>query len=438
MDTDKDYSWLFQYGDIKFNLLVELNGKSLIVECQFLLSLMIKAKNMGHSLYEITRNDGFIRDMNHILGTQDIQEQLYVAVNSNNIRRIGQILLSYPNSIDLMKIDRKGLTVMHHACLNGYKKVIQLLLSQYDRKSEEFSKMLNARCQSTRRRTPLLYCCTYDRIDCIKLLLNFSETQADVLNQDGHLYYNEFAGSLDYAIQIHNSEITELILKHPTTKGYAFNKAFSVACELGAIDIVRMLMNKYSDKFDKVQLNGGMCKACSEGQVQVMEYLSTLENVDPNNSNIIEGSCLWQTISSKNIEAVKCLYRLYGNKLDWTIKTDDDKDIWSEIVQFRDFETLEYWDKLYKFLLDVNLTTKEIMEPHIKAYEELKSQQLLRTGSRDYSYAEIDSEQYDDDDDDDRDDIVPVSDDEQDDPDAVDKVIRKMMGKYDVAKVIMQ
>ena len=40
-----------------------------------------------------------LKDMNNILGaTQDIQQQLYVSVNSNNIERLSQILLSYPSS----------------------------------------------------------------------------------------------------------------------------------------------------------------------------------------------------------------------------------------------------------------------------------------------------------------------------------------------------
>ena len=35
-----DISWMYCYGDIKFNILVEHNHKSMIVELQFLLNMM--------------------------------------------------------------------------------------------------------------------------------------------------------------------------------------------------------------------------------------------------------------------------------------------------------------------------------------------------------------------------------------------------------------
>ena len=54
----------------------------------------IKAKQLGHNIYKIERNYDFVKDLNYILKSTkyDIKKQLYVAVTSNNIMRVSQIL----------------------------------------------------------------------------------------------------------------------------------------------------------------------------------------------------------------------------------------------------------------------------------------------------------------------------------------------------------
>eukprot|EP01084_Bolivina_argentea_P179477 310134_1 len=54
---ENDNKWdLHRYADIKMGVLMVYNGQSMIVEVQFLLSWMLKAKSLGHGLYEIERN----------------------------------------------------------------------------------------------------------------------------------------------------------------------------------------------------------------------------------------------------------------------------------------------------------------------------------------------------------------------------------------------
>ena len=61
----------FNYQDVKFNVLIEYNQKQVIGEIQFLLSFMLNAKKMGHSIYSFNRK-------------QDLFNKLYENVNSNN------------------------------------------------------------------------------------------------------------------------------------------------------------------------------------------------------------------------------------------------------------------------------------------------------------------------------------------------------------------
>ena len=56
-------AWMFQYADIKLNILMEHNGMSMIVEIQYLLKCMLESKKRAHHLYEILRSEGFRNDM---------------------------------------------------------------------------------------------------------------------------------------------------------------------------------------------------------------------------------------------------------------------------------------------------------------------------------------------------------------------------------------
>ena len=53
---------------------------------------MIRAKVLGHSLYEVTRKN--VHDLAALLGDDLIQET-FVCANTNNYSRLTQLLLSY-------------------------------------------------------------------------------------------------------------------------------------------------------------------------------------------------------------------------------------------------------------------------------------------------------------------------------------------------------
>ena len=79
----KKEDYFYKYADIKFNILMEYNGYSMIVELQFLLDFMMKAKSLSHQLYEIERNEQFIDDMTRIFDlSKDKYQQLLFNVNS--------------------------------------------------------------------------------------------------------------------------------------------------------------------------------------------------------------------------------------------------------------------------------------------------------------------------------------------------------------------
>ena len=67
-----------------------------------------------------------------------------------------------------METDQKGLNILHYICINGYIKLLKLVLSHL--KSHEsndsknftlLSKYINMHCRSTKILTPLQYCCIY-------------------------------------------------------------------------------------------------------------------------------------------------------------------------------------------------------------------------------------------------------------------------------------
>ena len=116
--------WLYQYADIKLNILMEYNAHSMIVECQFLLRFMQNAKSEGHQLYEITRKSDFINDMSNILNiAKDKQSQLFFLVHAGkagaNEDAFALFLMSYLDQIDLGKVDKTGLNVWHYICKLG-------------------------------------------------------------------------------------------------------------------------------------------------------------------------------------------------------------------------------------------------------------------------------------------------------------------------------
>ena len=47
----KNEDWLYQYADLKLNVLMDYNAMSLVTEIQFLLGFMLRVKKSAHQLY---------------------------------------------------------------------------------------------------------------------------------------------------------------------------------------------------------------------------------------------------------------------------------------------------------------------------------------------------------------------------------------------------
>ena len=84
----EDESWnidnlsQFNYADVKLNVLIEYNDIHVIGEIQFILSFMLKAKKMGHSVYSFNRKKELYDKLYDIC---DNDKNIY---NDNTIDRI--------------------------------------------------------------------------------------------------------------------------------------------------------------------------------------------------------------------------------------------------------------------------------------------------------------------------------------------------------------
>ena len=58
---------MFDYRDVKFNVSIEYGGIKLVGEIQFLLSFMLKAKKIGHSVYSFVRNEFYYKEISNYL-----------------------------------------------------------------------------------------------------------------------------------------------------------------------------------------------------------------------------------------------------------------------------------------------------------------------------------------------------------------------------------
>ena len=131
----KNDDWLYQYADIKLNILMDYNAMSMIVEVQFLLTFLNEAKKYSHPLYSITRRENFVNDLTNILTIgKTKQEQLYFLIHSANdspvsMNGLAQFLMNYVNEVDLGKLDEKGMNVWHYVAIIGNVKMLRLLLS---------------------------------------------------------------------------------------------------------------------------------------------------------------------------------------------------------------------------------------------------------------------------------------------------------------------
>ena len=149
--------YLYQYADIKLNVMMSYEGMSMLVEIQFLLQLMRMAKKKMHSMYEITRNFEFIHGMANITSiASNKQEQLMFLVhscqdNSKGAETFAQFLMSYGDEIDLGLKDKNGLNVWHYVFQLDKVRIFKLLLNFTNR--NEWKKYLSMQASFGGKRT---------------------------------------------------------------------------------------------------------------------------------------------------------------------------------------------------------------------------------------------------------------------------------------------
>ena len=143
-ERDSD-NWMKQYGDIKFNVLIETSGASMIGEIQFLLKIHLDDKKRKHRLYEIKRNDEFIHDMNNVLQiSSNVQQNFFAVLHSKNVHEFAQCLFnnySFGNrgssgdtnknsdDIDICEFDHSGLNAFHYCIKIKNLKMLEILIS---------------------------------------------------------------------------------------------------------------------------------------------------------------------------------------------------------------------------------------------------------------------------------------------------------------------
>ena len=85
------------YCDIKCNVLIELQNIALIGEIQFLLSFMLKAKQMSHKLYEFERKKEYFYELYNMISYSNNNESLLNKMNHiiavHDMKKLSQFLL---------------------------------------------------------------------------------------------------------------------------------------------------------------------------------------------------------------------------------------------------------------------------------------------------------------------------------------------------------
>ena len=114
---------LFRYADIKMGVLMVHDGQSMIVEVQFLLDFMLKAKSLGHGLYEIERNKDFVFSVDAImmLGRGELNKLLFSSVIGGKENKLATLLLNEApvdlNIKDEQKFGLVSIYILSHHCL---------------------------------------------------------------------------------------------------------------------------------------------------------------------------------------------------------------------------------------------------------------------------------------------------------------------------------
>eukprot|EP01083_Nonionella_stella_P042732 115382_1 len=108
-----------QYTDIKFNVIIEAFGKSIVGEIQFLLEIMSNFKLVAHALYGIERQQEFVSNLKQLKPTiMDHEKQLFTLANHGDSK--GLCLFMVNNMITPKQImtylDKGGNNILFSIC----------------------------------------------------------------------------------------------------------------------------------------------------------------------------------------------------------------------------------------------------------------------------------------------------------------------------------
>ena len=79
---DRNNLVIYGYRDIKMNVLIEYNRSQLVGEIQFLISFILKAKKLGHSVYSFVRNQDYYKEISQYLNNENI------IINENELNKV--------------------------------------------------------------------------------------------------------------------------------------------------------------------------------------------------------------------------------------------------------------------------------------------------------------------------------------------------------------
>ena len=174
---------LYKYADIKMGVLMVHDGQSMIVEVQFLLDFMLKAKSLGHGLYEIERDKDFIHACYKIfeMDNGDLDAMIRSACMSGDENKLATLLLREA-PVDIVTLDDNKKATIHIACERGHKKILKFLLDtkQADGTAQEFKQFINLR--GYENATPAHYCIEERQPDCLRLLLKYQEVDRSLVD----------------------------------------------------------------------------------------------------------------------------------------------------------------------------------------------------------------------------------------------------------------
>ena len=181
-------NWLYCYGDIKLNILMEYKRISMIVECQFLLSFMAQAKTLGHGLYELERNYEFMKDMSNLNEiTSNKQQQLYFIVHygdsKDNQHALSRLLCCYGNEIDITATDSFGMSAIHYVSKFGYHKLAEILFLHL-KDNKEIKRCLNMKTKDLYGYCPIHLICQNKNLKMLKKLVEFGKELIDFTIKD--------------------------------------------------------------------------------------------------------------------------------------------------------------------------------------------------------------------------------------------------------------